>query len=141
MVFNSVLPGSPDRLTAEARAKWRRYAALYKSFMRPVLATSRVYHHAPVNATGGVESGDWFALEFGTPDRRKGWATIVHLRRDAPGEYLLKPRGLDAGRAYAVTDDNSGHRQVLPGAALMRDGLAVQTRPERLSGLLLFEAV
>ena len=79
MFFNAMLPKTIGELTSDTRKQCLHYARLYKTFMRPILPTCRVYHHAPVSAAGGVESGGWFAMEFASPDRRKGWATVVRL--------------------------------------------------------------
>ena len=48
------------------------YAKLYKEFIRPIWPTSRVYHHAPINLRGDVESSPWFAMEFAARDRTRG---------------------------------------------------------------------
>jgi alpha-galactosidase len=139
MIFNSILPKSVEELKPEVRGKFLHYANLYKTFIRPILPTSRVYHHAPVNGTGGVESGDWFAMEFTSPDQQKGWATIIRLKKSASDSYLLKPKGLDRKRKYGVTFDNTGKTQFIEGAALMRDGLAIHLEGERASELVLME--
>ncbi|MCL5997501.1 MAG: alpha-galactosidase [Chloroflexi bacterium] len=138
MFFTAMLPKSADELTAEIQQRYLHHAHLYKSFIRPLLATSRVYHHAPVNATGSVESGDWLAMEFMAPDRGQGWATIVHLAQ-TDGTYRFKPRGLDGSREYAVTFDNTGRVETASGWDLMRSGFEIRAGPDRCSELVLFE--
>jgi alpha-galactosidase len=140
MLFNFILPKSTDELKPEVRDRFLHYADMYKAFIRPLLPTSRVYHHAPVNETGGVESGDWFAMEFGAPDRTKGWAVVIRLAKTTSDSYLLKPSGLDTSKKYRVTFDNTGKSLIIEGAALMRDGLPVTLPADRASELLLFEA-
>jgi hypothetical protein len=98
-----------------------------------------VYHHAPVNATGGVESGDWFAMEFTSPNQQKGWATIIRLAKGASDSYVFKPKGLDGRKEYSVKFDNTGKTQLLDGAALMRDGVSIRLPADRASELLLLE--
>jgi hypothetical protein len=71
MLFNSLLPGP--------RAMFLHYSKLYQEFMRPVLSHVKVYHHAPVNVSGCVTTGDWFAMEFASADRSRAWALIVRL--------------------------------------------------------------
>ena len=93
MIFNAVLPKTADELTPEVKEKFLHYATLYKEFIRPLLSVCKVYHHAPVNADGGVESGDWVAMEFVSPNREKGWATIIRLSEQATEPYIFKPRG------------------------------------------------
>ncbi len=139
-IFTGVLAPSTEELKKELADSYRRYVNMYKTFIRPVLPTCKVYHHAPVNATGGVESGDWFAMEFGSPDGRKGWATIIRLSNSASESYLFKPKGLDGGRKYRVTFDNTGKSVGYEGSRLMREGIAVHLKPECASELLSWQA-
>jgi hypothetical protein len=139
MIFNGLLPKSVEEMKPAIREKCLRYAGIYKQFIRPILPTCKVYHHAPVNATSSVESGQWFAMEFASPDRAKAWALVVRFPK-AGYEYLLKPKGLDEHKQYNVTFDNSGKTEVLKGSDLMRDGLTVRLDAGRASELLLFEA-
>jgi hypothetical protein len=163
MVFSSILPKCVEELPADKLAQYRRYAKLYQSFMRPMLGATKVYHHAPVNAEGGVESSDWFVMEFAARDCAKAWATVVQLAPEppfpyhevvfehkheddsfapnAPGAYRFKPRGLDTERDYAVTLDNSGKTERIRGSVLMRQGVEVHTRPDCRSELILMEAM
>jgi alpha-galactosidase len=139
MIFNAMLPKSVEEFNPGERELWQRYSQLYRTFMRPLLATSRVYHHAPASADAGVESGDWFAMEFAAPDRSKGWATVIRLSRSGPDTYLLKPKGLDPARTYEVTRDNLGKTETVSGAVLSREGVNVHVPTRPLSELLLFE--
>ena len=109
--------------------------------MRPLLSVCKVYHHAPVNAEGGVDSGDWFAMEFISPDRKKGWATIIRLSERASEPYLFKPRGLNAGLKYRVKFDSSGAEEVHLAADLARHGSPVKLGAASASELLLFQSV
>ena len=140
MIFNGMLPKSLEEFTPEEQKQFRRYSELYRNFIRPMIALTKVYHHAPVNAAGGVESGNWFAMEFTSPDKTKGWATIIRLSKDAPTSYLLKPKGLDPRRQYKVTFDNTRQMKVMNAATVMQDGLRTQTTEQVASELLLFEA-
>ncbi|MBN2292518.1 MAG: ThuA domain-containing protein [Pirellulales bacterium] len=139
MIFNALLPKSVEELTPEIREKCLHYAGIYKQFIRPLLPTCKVYHHAPVNATSSVESGQWFAMEFTSPDRTKAWALVVRFPK-AGNQYLLKPKGLDSGKEYSVTFDNTGKTEVFKGSDLMRDGVTIRLDASRASELLLLEA-
>jgi len=139
VIFNAILPRSTGELTPATRDKFLHYANLYKNFVRPALPTSRVYHFAPVNATGGVESGDWFAMEFAAPDQQKAWAVIIRLVKTQAGSYLLIPKGLDPQKKYRVTFDNTGTTELVDGSQLSKTGLDIQPGPQRESELLLFE--
>ena len=139
VIFNAILPKSVDELTPEMREKFLHYANLYKTFIRPVLPTCKVYHFAPINATDGVGSGNWFAMEFAAPDRQKAWAVVIRLVKTESGSYALKPKGLDPQKKYRVTYDNSGKTESLDGSTLMENGLAIQPGADQESELLLFE--
>ncbi len=142
MIFNGLLPKNLEELKPETHDKCLHYANIYKTFIRPMLADCKVWHHAPVNETGGVETGYWFAIEFTSPDKQKGWATIVRLseKAKAGGGYALKPRGLDAGKVYRVTFDNSGREETIDGSTLMKKGLVVDPLGDTCSELLMFKA-
>jgi hypothetical protein len=140
MIFNAMLPKRIEDLKPEVREKFLHAAAIYKDFIRPLLATCRVYHHAPVSATGGVESGSWLAMEFASPGRTKGWATVIRLSGSGPETYRLKLKGLDAGKQYSVTFDNTAKTETIAGSALVRDGVVIRLPPAPRSELLLFRA-
>ena len=138
-IFNGMLPKNVDELTPDTRKLCLHYANLYKRFIRPLLPTCRVYHHAPVSATGGVESGGWFAMEFTSPDKKKGWATVVRLSGNMSDTYLLKPKGLNRDQDYRVTLDNTGKVGTSSGAKLTTDGLWIQLPADRGSELVFFD--
>jgi alpha-galactosidase len=128
-------PMHPERL-----ARIRHYCDLYKSFIRPLLPTCKVFHHEPVKATGGVESSGWFVLEYASPDRKQGWATLVRIARKGDDLYFFRPRGLDPAKTYEVTFDNLGSKVKLSGLELMREGVPVRLEALASSELLLFKA-
>ena len=136
MVGPSANEVSPERIRA-----FKRYADIYKQFIRPILPTANVYHHAPVNYRGGVESNPWFAMQFMAQDRSQGWMTIVRISDEGDSTYLCKPKGLNLGKVYRVTFDSSGDVVDIPGWMLARDGLAVRLESRTSSELLLLTAV
>ncbi len=79
-------------------------------------------------------------MEFASPDRVKGWATIIRLSKTDSDTYLLKPKGLDARKTHRVTFDNTGRTEAIDGARLVREGLSIQLPENTASELLLFEA-
>lgn len=139
VIFNGILPKSVDKFKPGIREKFLHYATIYKSFIRPLMGTCRVYHHSPINGTGGVESAEWLAMEFASPDGKASWATIIHLAKNASRSYTFKAKGLDGRKKFSVTLDNTGKTVELSGFHLMRDGLQVQFDGNRLSELLLFQ--
>jgi hypothetical protein len=158
-------PRSAAELSPQRKARFHHYARIYKEFIRPLLPTCKVYHHEPVNARGGVESSPWFALEYASPDRTKGWALIVRMRNGkgdlfvhkyhnevtqdtavSPDDiyredtYTFLPRGLDPAKRYRVTLDALDTVLSVDGLRLIQDGLPVRLENVGLSELLLFEA-
>jgi alpha-galactosidase len=140
MVFNSLIPKTAAEITTDIREKFLHYTTLYKRFIRPMLPSVRVYHHAPVTADGGVDSGNWFAMEFGSPDHRQGWALVIRLSPKASPGYLLEPRGLDPSKEYEVTFDSTGAREVENGSQIRQHGLRISLSNDTISELVLFEA-
>ena len=139
MLFNAMLPKSMEEFTPQLQKQFQHYTEIYKSFIRPMLPDCEVWLHAPVNAAGGIKSGDWFAMEFTSPDRTKGWATVIHLSQAAPNVYSLKPKGLDAAKDYKVTFDNTGASSQLNGSHMAKDGLPIRLGAGQFSEVILFE--
>jgi alpha-galactosidase len=129
-----------EELSPERRERFLHYAGLYKNFIRPLFPAVKVYHHAPVSARGGYSSSPWFAMEFTSPDRSKGWATIVRLRDSDSDIYRLWPRGLDPAKTYRVTFDSLGSAATVGGLRLIEEGLPIRLESVLSSELLLFEA-
>ncbi len=139
MLFNAMLPKSMEEFTPQLQKQFQHYTEIYKSFIRPMLPDCEVWLHAPVNAAGGIKSGDWFAMEFTSPDRTKGWAIVIHLSQAAPNVYSLKPKGLDAAKDYKVTFDNTGASSQLNGSHMAKDGLPIRLGAGQFSEVILFE--
>jgi hypothetical protein len=80
-------------------------------------------------------------LELAARDRSKGIAGIFQLSSPRGPQYHLCLRGLDAGRRYRVTWDNTGESAEVDGFLLTRQGIAVRVEGPLTSELMLFEAV
>jgi alpha-galactosidase len=132
---------SVDELSPARRERYLRYADIYKSFIRPLWSTCKVYHHSPVSSRGGAGSSPWFAIEYAAPDRTRGWATIVRLGPSESDTYVLRPRGLDPGRSYRVTFDSMRSTATVDGISIVREGLPIRLEGIEASELLLFEAL
>ncbi len=138
-VLGGVAP-SVEELSPDRKERYRRYTAIYKTFIRPLLATCKVYHHAPVSDRGGVNSGGWFAMEYAAPDRTKGWATIVRTGTSGSDVFTLRSRGLDPTKTYTVTLDSLDTTVDVEGLRLIQEGLPVRLASVLSSELLLFTA-
>ena len=139
-VYWTLVPGKVSEIRPDDLKLLRKYTELYKSFIRPMLPTCRVYHHAPINSTDSWDTGHWFAMEYASPDRRRAWATIISFPDNPSTVYHFVPKGLDLKKTYKVTFDNTGRTDTVAGSSLMRDGLQVETGVDQGSELLLFTA-
>ena len=121
------------------KEKILHYVNLYKEFIRPIVATSRVFHHTGVADMQG--HADWCVMEFAAPDKLRGYAGIFRMEGLGGSEYMFYPKGLDAARSYKVTFDNTGSSLVLSGYELSRHGLRIELDRQMSSELLLFEQI
>jgi len=126
-------PGAPPNPTQRARV--REAIDLYKSFIRPMLPTSRLYHHTP--ELPGLEPSGWAVWELVSEDRSQAAVGLFRLAGPAAGEYLLRLRGLQEGRDYRVTFGNTGSTVTLSGAQLMHEGLTIRLGKPLSSELLI----
>ena len=117
----------------------RRWADLYKDFVRPFMNTGRFYHHTP--EVTGLDPHGWGVLELASNDRTRGICGIFQLSAPREPEYLLRLRGLDVSRRYRVTFDNSRQTCEVDGFTLMKQGITVRLEGALTSELLLFEAL
>ncbi|UCD36988.1 MAG: alpha-galactosidase [Fidelibacterota bacterium] len=131
---------SVAELTPQRRGRYLHYANIYKEFIRPLLPTCKMYHHSPVTSRRGVESSGWFVMEYASPDGDKGWAVILRMGETESDSFIFMPRGLDPGRTYRVTFDNTGGTATIQGWRLIYEGLPIRREAVMSSELLLFEA-
>lgn len=124
---------------AVQQARIRNAVRIYKDFVRPIHATSRIYHHTPV--VKGFEPHGWGVLELASRDRTRAVAGLFRLSDPAEPEYLLRFRGIDPGRRYRVTFDNSAARCEVDGLALTLSGIVTRLETALTSELLIVEAV
>ena len=78
-------------------------------------------------------------LEYVADDKSKAAAGLFRLAGDCDDTYLLRFRGLDAGRSYRVTLDNTGESFYRDGATLIHQGLPVCLERPLTSELILLQ--
>ena len=149
-IFTGMAAPSLDQMQPKRLETFKRYCKLYKEFIRPLLPICKVYHHEPINASGGISSSDYFAMEFASPTKNKGWALFMktnqHIQNqklvatNVADDYIFKPRGLDSGRNYKVTFDSLDTSVEITGAQMLTHGLPVRLEDVGSSELILFEA-
>jgi alpha-galactosidase len=136
LTLGGVVP-SVKEFPAKYRDRVRHDVELYKSFIRPIQTTVKVYHHTPY--LPNTETGDWCVMEHVTPDQSRAYAGIFRLAGARADSYTIRPRGLDVSATYKVTFDNTGTSVTLRGLDLARDGLLVRLGQPLKSELILFE--
>jgi len=167
-VFSGATAPSTETLSPKRRELFKRYADLYSNFIRPLLPDCLVYHHEPIDCFKGVEDSAWFCMEYGTPEKTKGWAVIARMFRDsgdryiAPthypyertdpykkpqGEfdtspvYIFYPRGLNVSKKYKVTLDSQRASFERGGFELTNSGIRLRLENAGMSELILLEEI
>lgn len=117
----------------------RHSVELYKSFIRPMLPTSRMYHHN--EDIPGVRKDGYSVLELASADRKKAAITVLTVPGAKEQSTCVIPRGLDASGTYRVTLDNTGETMQVTGRELVMNGVSTRIMGVMTSELILIEAV
>ena len=123
-------------LNEKSMAFIRHSTNIYKSFIRPLLSESKMYHHTP-----DLHKADCSVLEISAPDNTKGAITVITLCGTNEKNITVKPKGIDISREYKVTLDNDGYTYIISGEKLKRNGIAVDIRASLSSELIMYETV
>ena len=108
---------------------------VYKSFIRPFLYKSKVYHHTP-DCDKGV-----CILEIASPEKDKSAIGIFALSDIENDFTVVTPKGIDSGKKYKITLDNSGEAFDIFGYELKNNGLKLQIKGSMYSELVLIEEI
>ncbi len=112
---------------------------IYKSFIRPFLPQAKIFHHTPTQSD--IEKSKYIALEAASPDGKKS-AIAVFADTGYSGERItIIPKGVDYGKIYSVTSDNSRQKFTLMGSYLLTSGIDITLSAPLSSELLLIEEV
>lgn len=130
------LGSKPNPLLIQRTKKW---VGFYKSFVRPFIDNSLIYHHTP--EVNGFDPTGWGVLEMASQDHNRAICGLFQLAAPDQPEYLLKMRGLDVSKRYRVTFDNSGQIAIIDGYVLMNQGITIRLEGALTSELLIFEAI
>ncbi len=110
---------------------------LYKDFIRPMLPTSRMYHHT-MNMTSATEQNH-LVMELASAERNKAAITVFTLPGWEHGTVTVYPKGLDVTKTYQVTLDNSGDTYTVSGRELCQKGVTTFPLGTMDSELILIE--
>jgi alpha-galactosidase len=128
-----------EELNPLLRARVVHAMELYKDFIRPLLPECRVFHH-----TGPLplfELTPWCVLEYAAADRSRAVIGLFRTADVGDDLYVVRPRGLDRGRAYRIVFDNTGEVVQGWGSTLIQEGIGVRLPGNLTSELLLIEAI
>ncbi|MBQ7115172.1 MAG: alpha-galactosidase [Clostridia bacterium] len=109
---------------------------IYKEFIRPFLAESKIYHHTP-----DLNESDYSVLEISAPDKSRGAITVITLCGTNEKEITVKPKGINISKEYQVTLDNEGFTYTILGEKLKRNGICVDIKSSLSSELILYKAI
>lgn len=135
---SGIFPNMDERHSL-AREHWRHAIQLYKTFVRPIIANCRMFHHTPVQSQ--MEAGEWVVLECMSQDATQGYAGVFRLGGAKGHAYQLFPKGLDLSKQYQVTYDTTGASREMEAGKLADQGLRVAVSGAMTSELILFEAI
>lgn len=136
-VFSGISPKLKDA-NPHVAGRIKHYIALYKTFIAPILKTCKVYHHTPVVDIDHQPLTDYCVLEYVAEDRNRGFTGVFKLTNTTE-PYLFYPRGLDPGKQYRITFDNTGGSGRRNGLELMQTGLRMEITRALSSELVIFE--
>lgn len=133
----NVIASTGSQANSEAMEFISHSTEVYKSFIRPFINSALIFHHTPELSDAAAAGA--FITELAASDKSRAAVTVISL----PGSgttLQFFPKGLDHGKKYSVTFDNSHSTFEMSGAELMQKGLRV-TLPSALSSeLIMFEA-
>ena len=112
---------------------------VYKNFIRTFLPDCNIYHHTPEAASD--PTAPYTAIELSAPAKDRGVLAVFTMSASAHDRITIYPRGIDAGRDYEVTFDNSRSKRVISGYELISQGVTVTIPSSLSSELVLFQAV
>ena len=138
MSLNVIAPAAtePNPLAMEFV---RHSVSLYKTFIRPILPTGKIYHHTP--DTHELRENAFYALEIASPDGGRGALAAFTLTDVKKDTFTVVPRGIDPGMRYRVTFDNSRTSVVMDGFQLASVGCTFRLPASLSSELVLYESI
>jgi alpha-galactosidase len=117
----------------------RHMLEIYKSFVRPIMSNSKIYHHTP--EVDGLDPKGTGILEMVSEKRDKAMLGIFQLSDPDLNEKTVFFRGIDSSKQYKVTLDNSNELFTVDGYVLKMKGLNIRLGGALTSELILVEAL
>ncbi|PSR21701.1 MAG: hypothetical protein C7B45_09865 [Sulfobacillus acidophilus] len=120
-------------------ARVQHMVELYKTFVRPFIHTSRIYHHTPILM--GAEPRGWGVLEMMATDKSRGIVGIFRLGNPTNDNITVRLRGVSLSCQYRVTWDTTNESVEISGRDLSHAGLVIRLEGPLTSELILVEAL
>lgn len=112
---------------------------IYKNFIRDFLPTSKVYHHTP--DTVATHKNGYSCIEIASKDKTKGAIAAFTLVNPKTYTYTVFPKGIDAGKTYIVTLDNSREEFEVSGRQIFTHGINIRIPTALSSELILYKEI
>lgn len=132
--LNVISPAAAE-INTEQMEFVRHSVEVYKNFIRPFLAESKIYHHTP-----DVKNDEFSVLEISSEDKTRGALTVFALS-NAKGKINVCAKGADQSKDYRITLDNSGESFVVSGRELKQKGITVDIPSSMASELILYQTL
>ena len=110
---------------------------IYKGFIRDFLPTAKIYHHTP-DTKENIKNG-YSCLEISAENKAKGTVACFTLSTPSTDTFTVFPKGIDTGKTYIVTLDNSGDEFEVSGRQLMTHGINIRIPTVLSSELILYK--
>lgn len=125
-----------SKWSTEQRSAAARQFALYKSTLRPLIASGNLYH-----ASARPDGKRWDGMQYADAARRR--AVLYAFRgSSAEGRHTYPMHGLDPAARYRVAcEDRSSPTTIRTGADLLRNGVTVRLADRNTSELVVLDAV
>ena len=112
---------------------------VYKNFIRTFLPDCNIYHHTP-EASKCMQDG-MCITEIASQDKSKGALSAISMSFAGEQKVNVCLKGVDEGKNYKVTLDNSRSEFVMSGFELKMNGLKLYIPTAMSSELVLYEEI
>ena len=130
----SGIADAADRINPETLKAWHKALKLYKTELRDMLNSCKIYHHTPLERY--MERGQYLTLELASAERDKSFTGIFRLEGAENDSCRFISRGISITGSYSVYFDNTEETIELNGYQLLNEGITV-----RLPGKLTSEII
>ena len=131
MSLNVIAPVSAEINTQQMEFV-RHSVDVYKSFIRPILATSKIYHHTPECDKNTC------IIELASPEKDRGVIGVFALNGCSEQQMCIKPKSINVSKYYKVTLDNDRCSFIISGRELKMNGININIPSSLSSELVLF---